>query len=440
MIQTFISFSIWLRVLATDFATAFHLTLPYQQQIVFGVLMFLPALFLLIFNSMHHINRDLWIQRYITDWDKTKKKISAVVLLSMVLWCLVVLLADQASFQAVVNNHQPPTSSAWSAMLVGVGILLVGWLTWRWVIAVFRRHRLQDRSANHSKFFEWWLNVIFQCRRFTLFLLTILFMPVARVILLQFQCVCLSDLVNANSLASVSHPVLLSSSSSLSRSPPSSFHHFMLTSNSTNTNTTSTSSSLSCYLKPFPDQACLPDAWSILQVVAGFFALVYIIGVPLFFMYLIRNGVHQMIDIHGYQDEKDKMKEKIEFLKQSKVGVRILSLTIHPSFITHSSFIHHSPVVDSIITAGPKSTQADQAIREGIGCLLFQQSRDKSSPTNLFVCSFPKKISILQAVSNASKALDYHCQCLYQKLDLRSISGLSHGSCIVVFHAAFHVV
>jgi len=55
-------------------------------------------------------------------------------------------------------------------------------------------------------------------------------------------------------------------------------------------------------------------------------------GIPVFFLLLIRKGVHQMVDIHGYMDEEQRTKERIAELKALMEDVRghLHTLRVNP--------------------------------------------------------------------------------------------------------------
>jgi hypothetical protein len=109
-------------------------------------------------------------------------------------------------------------------------------------------------------------------RKIALFLTTIIFMPVTRVILEQFHCMCpLEESADVQS-------------SVLARNPYN-----------------SSLADMSCQIYPFTDplQECFPDTVSGQQIAGMLFGIAYIIGIPIFYYRLIRDGVHQMIDIQG---------------------------------------------------------------------------------------------------------------------------------------------
>jgi hypothetical protein len=219
---------------------------------------------------------------------------------------------DPQSFGNVADRRLPtPTTN---------GFIVAGWAfftavlaVWWLVIHVFRRHRIEDTSPSHEHFFEWWLRRIFLLRRLSLFALTIGFMPVARVILSQFECYCpaSSRTGGTSSLppALDGHAPLVTAAGYATFEDLTARGGWALAANTTTT-------TLSCYIRTFPSQACFPTEVTVLQVselgaalravtehgaplvctqiAAIVFAFVYIVGIPVFFYTLINRGIHQV--------------------------------------------------------------------------------------------------------------------------------------------------
>jgi Leucine-rich repeat (LRR) protein len=288
----FLDFSVWVRFFTVEIEFVWDMQVPFQQQLKFAVIMALPAMFFFFYTLLHKINKDKWIERYITNWEREKKKKLTLFFTLMVCVVLAGFLYDHPTSYRLVSSGKWPSPRTNGLIAVGFIALTSLLSLWWLVVNVFRSHRLNDHSANHTQFFEWWLHRIFMLRRLSLFMLTILFMPVARVILSQFQCFC-NDAAGASSGVSDGGSNVGASASAGDAAP------------------------LRCHIKYFPEQRCLPDEYSVLQFVALFFGATYIVGIPVFFFVLIRNGVHQMVDIHGYKDEEERVNQRIAELKAS---------------------------------------------------------------------------------------------------------------------------
>jgi len=125
---------------------------------------------------------------------------------------------------------------------------LMFFVYWR-VIHNFRSHYI---GTDEQKFQRWWFKQLYKIRRISLFLITVLFMPVTRLILLQFEC---------------------------------------------------TTSDGASYLTIYPDRPCPSTQMYAIQYFAIIFGLAYILGIPFFFYKLIRTAV-KMVDAHGFGDER----------------------------------------------------------------------------------------------------------------------------------------
>lgn len=225
--------SLWVPLVSIDIDYVLDFNVPYMQQLKFALIMALPFVFITFYNSLGSINKDKWIDRYITRWISVRSQGWTVYGGFLLLTIIAGMAYDPASFGRIASMDWP-TPRTMGVFILGGSVFTGVFLLWLILVRVFRNHRLQDHSPNHTQFFEWWLARIFWLRKASLFVLTIIFMPVARVILSQFQCYCEED------------PWVLSTPQ--------------------------------CHIKYFPEQECLPKEYSILQAFALFFGVAYIIG------------------------------------------------------------------------------------------------------------------------------------------------------------------
>ena len=219
--------------LSLDIDYVLDFNVPYLQQLKFALIMALPAVFMLFYNALGSINKDRWIDRYITRWIQVRSKGWAIYGCFLLLTVIAGFAYDISSVSRVAKLDWPAPRTN-GVILLGVSVFTSLFLLWLVLARIFRSHRLNDHSPNHAQFFEWWLARIFWLRKISLFVLTIIFMPVSRVILSQFQCFCEED------------PWV--------------------------------ESAPQCHIIYFPDQQCLPLEWSVLQGCAIFFGFAYIIG------------------------------------------------------------------------------------------------------------------------------------------------------------------
>eukprot|EP01006_Ploeotia_vitrea_P036609 TRINITY_DN66040_c7_g3_i1.p1 TRINITY_DN66040_c7_g3~~TRINITY_DN66040_c7_g3_i1.p1 ORF type:complete len:2447 (+),score=1447.66 TRINITY_DN66040_c7_g3_i1:190-7530(+) len=277
--SAFLDFSVWVRFFSVDIEVLFDINVPYQQELKFGVFMALPLIFLLFYFSLGRVNKHKkqWEDAYITRWEKVHGKNRLIWLVCVALTIVLGFAYDHpTSFRLVKDDKTWPSGRTNGFIVIGFSIFTGLYLIWYMVVSTFRKHRLKDRSALSAEFTEWWLGRLAGMRRICLFMLTVLYLPVSRVILSQFQCIC------PDPIDGVEQPCHL-------------YNH----------------KPDKC---PSLDTSGVPD-FSVLQWLAIGFGLTYVIALPIFFTLLIRRGVHQMIGIHGFDDERERVQKARAALK-----------------------------------------------------------------------------------------------------------------------------
>ncbi|CEO96342.1 hypothetical protein PBRA_005013, partial [Plasmodiophora brassicae] len=248
----------WLPYLSLDFGIVFpQLNLRSLIVFKFFVIMGIPLLFIAWFYLGASLNVDKWKARFDTNWGSTRAKaiaclaVAAIIAFGVCLWW----------YPDNINRFQkgaPPSGEfigLWEYICAPFVFVFVVWYLIAW------RFRANCVGVPQEDFLRWWYTRTYFLRRVSLFALTVFFMPVARIIMEQFQCGPGGRLVI------------------------------------------------------YPDRPCANVQLFPIQYCAFVFAVIYIIGVPLFFGRLISKAT-KMIDSHGYKDEEKAYKEIMDSLKK----------------------------------------------------------------------------------------------------------------------------
>jgi hypothetical protein len=140
---------------------------------------------------------------------------------------------------------------------VSAVVTVISYIIWRLNARAFRKHQNDD---------EWWGNYNRYKERLALFFITIMYMPLARVVLMNFKC---HDEIRDSQGREV--------------------------------------------IEPFPNEPCR-GALVPIQLVSVVCAFGYIIGIPSFFARLIRRGVKEISLLHNIHRDLDDIKR----LKQKR--------------------------------------------------------------------------------------------------------------------------
>jgi Leucine-rich repeat (LRR) protein len=269
----------WCKLFTFDFDNWFKIDLPYQQQLKFAFIMLLPTLSLCFYGILSVLNKNRWVNSYIVHWRKSKFQAFFLYFLAVLLAILLSFFAPPASYSSIQSGSGVPSLSKSIALCIVLFLSFLYFL-WYFIVRVFRSHYFYDQSAAKQHFFVWWLDKIQWWRQVALFLTTIVFLPVARVILAQYECYCYSDYPD--------NPLKDSSGNIIKY----------------------------CSIKIYPGQECFPTTVTAIQIFAFVFGILYVVGIPLFFYRLIRSGVEAMVDRHGYIEEKTLVETAISQLKE----------------------------------------------------------------------------------------------------------------------------
>ena len=80
--DAFLDFSQWTKLGLVELDTMFSLDVPWQQQVKFGLIMSLPAVFLWFYVRLQHVDKDSWIDRYITKWKETRGRLHGTYMMA----------------------------------------------------------------------------------------------------------------------------------------------------------------------------------------------------------------------------------------------------------------------------------------------------------------------------------------------------------------------
>ena len=233
-----------------DFALDYDIS--YKEEIKFGIIVLIPLLLMLFYWAVSSLKHEKWIEDYSNHWYSTKIKV-------FIIWLILIIV----SFAAAVATDYPvsfnklsagtlPTSAVNGYILIMWGFFTAIYFLWFLIVSYFRANYV---GVERSDFLKWWLGNTYILRRMCLFVITILYMPASRYILIQFYCV-------------------------------------------------------DGKLERYPDQQCFPNQWSYIQVISIFFGFLYILGIPAFFYYLIDVGV-EVVSKQKYNIRKIEIEKEI---------------------------------------------------------------------------------------------------------------------------------
>lgn len=247
------------------------------------------VIFMLLYWVGAALDRDAWISSYVTNWRSTWCKAAATYFLTLLASFGVGLLLDTRSVDNLGNGNAPTGNT--NTVTATLALIFTGvFLMWNIVVRTFRRKFYKHRAS--AAFTKFWSRSKRNVQRASLFALTIGYMPVARMILTNF--------------AGTYEPDALDTSGCVYAD----------------------SSGRRCCLTAFPGRPCVSSpaaALHWLQYVSLVSAVVIVVGLPLFFVYLIRKGV-EAVDVAGYEQAESRFQTRLEVLdatlKSKKAGLR----------------------------------------------------------------------------------------------------------------------
>ncbi len=285
-------FSIFSDFFTLDWERYFTIDVPYAQELKFGGVMLIPLFALILYGLLDRVTvetKQAWEKAYTKQWGMIRCRAFMIWFACLIVSFGVGLAADATASVDLMKDGQVPTAKTNGIAGVMAAFATVIYFLWWYTVSSFRDQRLKDRTRDLVQFNEWWWSKLEGIRKVVLFLLTVLFMPISRVVLEQFYCYCEEGWT----------------------APSDDFP-------------------LECHIIRHDNQRCFPDEVSGIQIAAFIFGVVYIIGLPLFFGYLIQKGVHEMIDVHGYAlaaEQTERAIKKLETDKPADYKAQIKKLT-----------------------------------------------------------------------------------------------------------------
>ena len=275
----YIDFSSWTNVFTLSFTDIFSLSSSFAQTLLFSLLIAVPTVLLGFFYWLSRLRKhqDYYARQLVNRWHQTAALATVAYLFSICIAIAVGLFAagDGLGLQALEAGEVPPAESLTVVILLWASFsFLFG--VWLLIVHMFRKLYTNDTSEDKFVFRAKWLSMLNWGQIAVMFILTILFMPIARVLLSQFLCVCSTD-------------------------------------PTTNVET--------CYDENYPSNACFPTQITAVQALAFMFGMVYIIGLPLFYIRLINRTTKLVLSTSRvYQLNEEKMTAMTDEWKQYTVN------------------------------------------------------------------------------------------------------------------------
>ena len=229
--------------------------------------------------SLLRKHQDYYARQLIERWRSTAALAAALYIVSVVVAIAVGLFAagGGVGLSALEAGNAPPAESLtviillWASFTFFFGV-------WLLIVHMFRKLYMGDSSDDKFVFRAKWLSMLNWGQIAVMFVLTILFMPIARVLLSQFLCSCSTD---------------------------------------------ATTGVQTCVDANYASNDCFPHQITVVQGLAFVFGLVYIIGLPLFYIRLINRTVKLVLSTSRvYQLNEEKMTAMAAEWKQYNINFR----------------------------------------------------------------------------------------------------------------------
>ncbi|KAJ5080249.1 leucine rich repeat protein [Anaeramoeba ignava] len=224
---------------------AFDIHVPFQFEYAKFVV-FMALPIALYLVFLIQFNRERWKRWYHFNWKSTRAKIWISLVILIAITVIVGIFIDWNDFR---DNDYKMTATQNGFILVFSGVFILLYFLSYLVIRNFRKHWDDDRH---------WFRYQKHKDRFILFALAVLYLPLARVILYNFKC-----------------------------------------------------DSTQSHLLPFPSYPCPRSIgdFKALQWISIVFGLLYIFGMPFFFLYLIRKSIKEIDTIYRVTEDLKEIKE-----------------------------------------------------------------------------------------------------------------------------------
>lgn len=153
----FTRFSEWVRVFTLNLDSWFSF-LPFQQNLVFWTVSFFPFLLLALFWRISRLrgNLPVWVDDYVTNWTRTKRRVGAAV----ASFVLVGVLCSMLFIGAPVYAGAQPDGSNYTSALCFIILPALFFLVWWLAIRRFRRGWEEDTSVDKDAFRSEWLSKV----------------------------------------------------------------------------------------------------------------------------------------------------------------------------------------------------------------------------------------------------------------------------------------
>jgi hypothetical protein len=251
-------FIIRVRCFLLLFCLSWTFDLAYQQEALFGLVMVIPALLLGLYFYFDRMRgqQDDWANSYVTRWNMVKWRTFALyIFVLLVSTTIAFCVIDGPNSIALMKAGGQPSPMSLTWAIVFWAFFSVWYFVWFRIVRLFQRHWQMDASELKQAFKAKWLNLIHWAQIIFLFAITSIYLPVARVILIQFACHCEQD-----------------------------------------------GSEELCQSRLYSNQTCFPHPVTNTQGVALVFCVLYIVLLPLFLIKLIREGIAIVMDLNTVYD------------------------------------------------------------------------------------------------------------------------------------------
>eukprot|EP00753_Platysulcus_tardus_P007329 PLAT15137.1.p1 GENE.PLAT15137.1~~PLAT15137.1.p1 ORF type:complete len:2194 (+),score=1373.13 PLAT15137.1:84-6584(+) len=261
-----------------------NISLPAEQLAIakFAGVNAVPALLQLAYYQASRIEKKSTVNRFVTRWKRTRSRSNMLLFLFLVLAIVIPILVDSQSLANVSAGQQPEASTNTIIVLCG-GVILFFYLLFHLVAYYLRRGYRKsvdpDGRQGGREFQQFWAKTKRGLQRLMLFLITVSYMPVAKIVLSAY-----ADESNQDVLQKAGC-----------------------------TTTLPNSNGTLCCVAALLTQPCLSVNPTLdWPQIAGFvFIALYILGTPIFFIYLIRRGLFE-VDQLGYQTKAGHIQKTLD--------------------------------------------------------------------------------------------------------------------------------
>eukprot|EP00474_Spongospora_subterranea_P003655 CRZ04113.1 hypothetical protein [Spongospora subterranea] len=181
--KLWIDLSFYVVFFSFDIDLVFSFKLSSLAVLKFFVIMALPLIFILFYLLGASLDVETFRRRFVTNWSNTKFKAWCV----LVSWFLISFGSSMALYQSNIQRVQnlKMTDGNFNGLMVQMMSPMLAILAIWYFIAW--RFRANCVDVAPEDFLRWWYKGNYMIRRISLFSITVLFLPVARVIMQQFQ-------------------------------------------------------------------------------------------------------------------------------------------------------------------------------------------------------------------------------------------------------------